>query len=357
MKALSFYFWLCFFVLPIFTSFSSNSLSKEVVQHIPQHISVEPGKEFDKMGLFLRPIQFTRSGMENYFKNVFNDSEYKNFIAHDFSHITKFLNTAKRSLYPKTCTKNFLDFFGQKIKSTMYINSYMFVDFLHDLEDILKKNISIEQDLYERKTVIKDCLYNHFINNYSMAKSDPDKFFEMVSLDLINTIDSQSQEHDATLSELQRSIFEFLEISISKLMWNTTYKKHIWQSFKAISIKLEDLLHANGVSDLTQLDKLYWSLVHRFTYFLEIAGSELDHEAYLDIEKDLDQKKLPILALEEQEIFLTPKLQHLKSAVFDGHAKSHARNNFGIISEDIVPTKKLAAHKQTVQHIATTAAA
>jgi hypothetical protein len=179
-----------------------------------------------------------------------------------------------------------------------------------------------------------------------MAKNDPDKFFEVAALEIINTIDSHSLEHDATLADLQRSIFEFLEISISKLMWNTTYKKHVWQSVKALSSKLEDVLHANGISDLTQLDKLYWSLIHRFSYFLEIAGSELDHEAYLEIEKDLEQKKLAMFVLEEQEIFLLPKLDYLKRYVFDGHAKSHARNNFGIISEDIIPTRKIAQAKK-----------
>ena len=93
--------------------------------------------------------------MESFFKNVFNDSEYKNFITHDFSHILKFISTGKRSLYPKPWIKNFLDFFGQKLKSTMYINAYMFVDFLQDFEDLLKNYVSKEQDINERKTVIK----------------------------------------------------------------------------------------------------------------------------------------------------------------------------------------------------------
>ena len=334
---------LTFFVLPIIASFSSNNLSKELVQHIP----IESGKELDKISLFLRPVQFTRSGMESFFKNVFNDVEYKNFISHDFSHVLKFTAVGKRSLYPKTCFKNSLDLFAQKLKSTMYINAYMFVDFLSELENQVKNFVTREQDIKERMIVIKDCLYNNYINNFNMAKKDPDKFFEIAALELISTIDSQSQEHDATVADLQRSIFEFLDVSLNKLMWNTTYKKHVWQSVKAIAVKLEDLLHANAISDMTVLDKHYWTLIHKFTYFLEIAGSELDHEAYLEIEKDLDQIKLSMFVLEEQEIFLTSKANYLKRFVFDGHAKSHARNNFGIISEDILPTKKLAQTQST----------
>ena len=47
------------FILPVLASFFSNSLSKEVVQHIP-NINIESGKEVDKLMLFLKPVKFNQ---------------------------------------------------------------------------------------------------------------------------------------------------------------------------------------------------------------------------------------------------------------------------------------------------------
>lgn len=332
-----------FIRLIFFISCFSNSLSTKVVQHIPP-ITIESGKEIDKLTMFLRPVKFTQSGMEKFFKTTFNDFEYKDFLSHDFSHMLQFVKVYKESLHPRTCIQNSIELFIPKVQSTLYLNVYMYVDFLHEFQELLNSACSREQDVTERCKIIRDSIYNNFFKNYNLFKSDPDRFVDAAALDVIKAIDNQSQEHDVPLYELQRTIAEFLTVSINKLLWSPSYKKYNWQAFKAIAVKLEDFLNANMIPNVTFLNKLYWALIERFSYFLTLSGSELTNEEYLEIEKDLDNKKLLIFALDEQEMFIMPKVTYLKNYVFHGHAKSHAKN-FGIITEEIVPLKKVDVNK------------
>ena len=77
----------------------------------------------------------------------------------------------------------------------------------------------------------------------------------------------------------------------NKLMWNTAYKKHVWQSFKATVTKLEDLLHSNLISDVAMLDKFIGINSQIFIFFRD-GRIGIDHEAYLEMRKGLEQKEI-----------------------------------------------------------------
>ena len=68
-----------------------------------------------------------------------------------------------------------------------------------------------------------------------------------------------------------KRLVDFLEIAMAKLIWSPEEHEKIWENVKAISRQLEVLIQHNILNDANDLDDLYWTLIHRFCFFLEIA--------------------------------------------------------------------------------------
>ncbi|MCL4361682.1 hypothetical protein M1446_05000 [Candidatus Dependentiae bacterium] len=288
---------------------------------------------------FKVPISFTRTGMKNFMTNIYNSNQYLSCLPHKFNHISDFLKYGLNTPYPRTYLKSVFDLFGQRLKGSIFVNSYSFCEFIEDVHGTLKQYMSFDKDMAERKAVVKEQILEMFANHSNLRKEDPEKFLDKLSGNILYSLDNQLEDRDTSLDRAQQSIYDFLEISLNKLVWNPADQNYIWESVRLLSYQLENLIKIHAIRDYEVLDKLYWSIIYRFCYFLDMFAGELKPECYAIINNDLEQAKLPLLTLQEQEFFMTTKLDYLKNAIFIAQAKLIAKDR-GLITQEISKTKK-----------------
>ena len=129
---------------------------------------------------------------------------------------------------------------------------------------------------------------------------------------------------DISVDELRHTLVRLLEITINKLTWHPEEHAKIWVSVKSISKQLEVLMEHNIIDDANDLDDLYWTLIHRFCYFLDLAHADLPVKFLEAIKDDVSTQQFLLIELEEQEPLITSKRDHLLHVVRSGIARKKA---------------------------------
>ena len=110
----------------------------------------------------------------------------------------------------------------------------------------------------------------------------------------------------------------------------------IWESVLRIANGLQ-LLGVHGILDhMDDLDDLLWSLVHRFSFFLDLAGSSLPVSFYEEIESDLAAKVVFFLEAQEQDETIKTKKTILLEALIKAKAKAIAFEQKGIFTDQLI---------------------
>jgi hypothetical protein len=303
-----------------------------------QHTKIVKEKQYytERLEVFFRPIKYTQSSIQCFLKHTFNNPNYaQRFLSLNFSHVYTFLSYTNQSELPRTYIKSVLKLFNQKLKSTTYINAYAFLELLDTMPDMLKNFFVPEKNLNDKKDLVKQCLYDFLLNNFKDLKENPDAALSSLSDKIIDITENKKQE-DISIEELQYTISQFLDTALSKFIWSPEDQQEIWESVKITAHKLESLLINNMIPNTETLDDLYWSLIHRYCYFLEMAGSELKPDCYTVMNTDLATKKLSLWYLDEQEAYITTKAERLKHSLIDAEVRSRAFHA-GLITDMISP--------------------
>jgi hypothetical protein len=287
--------------------------------------------------IFFRQPLYSHGSIKCFLKHTYNHSKYgQNFLSLNFSHVATFLSYSSQSELPRDYIGRVLGLFGQKLKGTMYINSYAFCELLDQLPGLVKTYFCAEQEKAKRIKCIKECVYNYLLTEFKTLKENPDHALQDLSERIydVSTDKPYAQETDTSISKLQNITMHFLEISLNKLIWSPSDQQDIWLCVKDIAYSLEQLLVHNIIPDAEILDELYWSLIHRFCYILELSGAELSDETFNIINNDLITQKSNLWCLHERESFITSKLDHLQRAVMQAQIKSRAYQA-GIIADTL----------------------
>ena len=277
--------------------------------------------------LLARPIKFTRSGIGQFIKQTYNHSAYgQKFLAFNFFHSITLLGYACQSSQPRAYSKSVFRLFGQKLKSVQYINTFALLELLDKLPDLLKQHCADTQERSNKKELIKQHTYDFLLNQLDYLKENPEEALEQFADKIYTLTSTQTNcaEQDCTSAELQEAIAQFLEISISKLIWSHYDQVDIWRSVKLMGQQLETLTRAGLLKNSEVLDELYWTLITRFCYFLELSGTELNQEFYQVARHDIIQEKELLWSLPEQEAFITPKKKYLERALLAAQTKARA---------------------------------
>ncbi len=332
-------FLLISFILSIIT------LRAEDVQHISipefksdKALAIRSGENFNfnQLDDFLEPISFTVSGLQEFAINALNRKDYINkFLPLNLCHAIDFMQFGSTTKLPRACIAGALDMFAQKLKATNFINFYEVSNFVEKLHTIVQQFVTVELFIREKKSIIKNVVYKNFFNNFEQFKLNPELFVDKLSYEIIDELYFSQEERDASIEKLQQSISEFLEVIINRLAWSPIVEKDIWEYIKLLSCQLQALADNNIISGMDMLDKHYWALIHRFSYFLKLTGSDISINTYDKILNDLETKFIPLLHIDEQEDFLTTKKSYLRSEIFAARTKAMAKFN-GIICEDII---------------------
>lgn len=289
----------------------------------------------DALALYA-PIKFNSTGVRSYLRHIYNNNEYtQEILPNDFSHFIQFLSNGKKTKQSRAYVKSVFKLFGNKLKATQYVNAHAFSAMLEQLPALLEEYCMITKShkLNAHKENLTSILYSTFLSKYDYFKKSPQEFFDDLSQEILNALQQEITliHDDVNVDQLRQSMIRFLEIGLNKLVWNIGEHEKIWDSVKTISQNLEKLMEFNLIDDANDLDDLYWSLIHRFCYFIDMTGSELPFDFYEKIKTEVSAQQLLMLDLEEQEASLETKSEKLMNVIVMAQAKKKATDH-GIIT-------------------------
>lgn len=280
------------------------------------------------------PVKFTSNGIELFLKNIFSHHEYsKEVLAHNFSHLIQFLQHGKRMGQKRTYCKEVVRLFGNKLKSTPFVNPYAFLQLLKELPELLYEYFIIFKmaDLDPAKLLVNELALNHFAQNVSIFKENPKQFFDDLSTQIIDSLNNRYHlTEEITAEELRKSLLLFLEIALSKLVWSPYEQTETWQLCKNIADQLAVLMETNIIADPDDLNDLYVTLVERYCYFLEVTNPDLPVSFFEKLKHSVASESHLFLEMEEQENSIATKSERLMHTLLQGEAKARARES-GII--------------------------
>lgn len=265
------------------------------------------------------PVDASPDGIKNFLQHVYNRNEYLEILPTNLSHIVQFLEHGKKNKQSRAYTKSVVKLFSNKLKGVQYINAYAYSMMLAQLPDLLNNHFLIKRSngLMKYKETLNSILYQTFLSKYDFFKKSPQEFFDVLSQEIIQTLqhDLPMLGDDITPDELRNTVVRFLEVGINKLVWHPEEHDKIWGNVKAISRQLEALMENNIIDDANDLDDLYWTLIHRLSYFIDIAHESLPAKFFETIKTDIASEQLLLVELEEQEALITSKRDHLMHIV------------------------------------------
>lgn len=282
------------------------------------------------------PIDTTPEGIKNFLQQVYNRHEYTELLPTNLTHIVQMLQHGKKNNQSRAYAKSVIKLFNNKLKGVQYINSYAYSFMLAELPDLLNNYFLIKRPagLNKYKEALNSILYQTFLSKYDFFKKNPQDFFDALSQEIIETLqhDLPSLSDDITPEELRHTVVRFLEVGINKLIWHPEEHDKIWANIKSISHQLEALMENNIIDDANDLDDLFWTLIHRFSYFIDIAHESLPIKFFEAIKNDIATEQLLLVELEEQEALITSKRDHLLQVIRGSMARKHAVDKGLLIS-------------------------
>ncbi|MGB8367116.1 MAG: hypothetical protein WCD44_02045, partial [Candidatus Babeliales bacterium] len=232
--------------------------------------------------------------------------------------------------------------FSNILKGSEFVNAFQFSDTLLEqlpaalknyfivkkVEKYLSNKALYDADMLDRfKEIVNTMLYTKFSSEFEIFKKSPGDFLDILSDEVV-----QFAEEEMNVEQLRQSIIRFLEISLNKLVWSSEEEEKTWQSVKNISRQLATLMDTNVLVDINDLDDLFWTLIYRYCYFLELSGGNLSVEFYEKVKNDIAGQELLFLELEEEDNFFESKTSYLTRSLLQAEAKSRAYRKGIVVS-------------------------
>ncbi|HEV2916957.1 MAG TPA: hypothetical protein VGW78_04370 [Candidatus Babeliales bacterium] len=234
---------------------------------------------------------------------------------------------------PKLYLRGVLKLFINIAKDTHYIDSESFNTILKQFCDILPRHFTAHKyqnyfqhqtlhhyDMLDRlKAINANLLFNTLSANYTQLRTEPAAFIE----GLAEHLAAVTQE-EMNIARLRFTLMTFLEIHLNKLIWSPEDQEETWELTKTIANQCAMLIENNILDDLNDLDDLYWTLIHRYGYFLDLTHTLLNDEVFTTIKRDVSRNNLHMFELEEQDSCIAKRSECLLEAVMFAEAKKKA---------------------------------
>ena len=281
-----------------------------------------------------QPTQTTPASLLQSIQRELKDPNYrKDILPNNFSYLIQLLEYGSKTNQPRDYTQNVLSLFSKLLKGAEYVNSYVFSSLVEQLPRLLKNNFMFYQpgspteqlalndiDVLDRlQQSVTTFMYGKFTNEFSLFKENPDQFLDDLTRKIVN-----ATSEEMSIEALRQTVVRFMEVGLSKLIWNAQDHEKSWESLKTLSDKIATLMEFNIVDDLNDLDELFWTLIHRYCYFLELHTTELPVSFYERVKQDISTQQLTLFDLEEQETFLQSKSECLIHTLLTQEAQKRA---------------------------------
>ena len=301
---------------------STDSIPLLTVKNSP-----ETQQQQKKVSFFCYPLVFTDEGISSFFNHSFNREEYgKEFLPHNLSHLGQIICHGQSHGLSKEFTEGAIRLFHQKLKSSPYVSAPAMEKFLDQTAPYLE--LQLAKRSFGLWGDIKEILVERFKSQFSFLQDNPLGFFDYVAKEL----DEKIQANVISPERARATLVKFLNSGLDKIIWSPDDQERTWESFKKIGSSLEYLHKTHVIPDHLDVNDLYWSLVERYCYFLELVGTKLNLETCQLMKRDLMEKNIPWLLTSEQERGITTKIEKIARTVMETEARILAKNN-GIFTE------------------------
>ncbi len=284
--------------------------------------------------------------LSKYVKEIYNSNVYPNFLSQNAIHFNEFLELSeelKLSLNPLyTCIRLFYN----KIKACELVDDTVLLQILNPLPRLIERYFEEKNNekislKYLKKSIEKTILFkfsehlNDFQANSNEFISELAKEISQITKNEINQIDTNKEQYYMK-ERFRNLLIRFIEITISKLIWDSKHYQNIWGSVLSIANNLVRLAEHKILDHMDDLDDMLWSLTIRFNYFLTLVGSTLPTDFYEEIENDIANGSAFFLELEEQDQGIVSKKESLLKTLLNAKAKSFAFHETGLFSDQSV---------------------
>ncbi len=287
---------------------------------------------YDTVRDLCAPVKTTAEGFTHFLEKTYNHPDYTEIVLpSNFAHIMQFLEHGKKTEQPLAYAQQVLRLFSDGEKRCPYINAYAFQLLLQDLPSLLAGYFLVQRTshIHVLQDKINKLLYTRFscecalFNSMDVAGAQTiaTDLSKELSQEIYDTLNNNYGTSDISAEELRKSLLIFLEVGLSKLIWSPEDQMDTWQTVKNISEQLAALMDHNIIIDYDDLNGLFVTLLERYCFFLDIAGTELPDIFYQQIKNDIASSSLLLLTLEEQEQYIEPKIKRLQKAIERAHAK------------------------------------
>ena len=218
------------------------------------------------------------------------------------------------------------------LKSSHYVNAYAFSGLLETLPEHLAPYFSFTESrayitdsaLYDAtfvdrfKSTINTMLYAKFSNEYDSFRQDPNLFLKKISSNIVTVA-----QEEIIQEQLRQGIIRFLEVALGKLIWDPSAQEETWRLTKRIAEQLARFLEYNILDDVNDLDDLYWSLLTRYGYFIELTTTDMPESFYLSIRDDIKSNNIVLFAVQEQDHFVEPKRSYMQRILVESETAAY----------------------------------
>ncbi len=262
------------------------------------------------------------------------DPKYRqDILASNFSYLVQLLDHGNKTHQNSEYVQDVVSLFSKLLKGVEYVNCYAFSGFIEQMPGLLKSHfmgyklesgsqliLANDLDMLERlEKMVTSIVLTKFTQDFALCQTNPKLFLDNLSQRIV-----MATAKEVTTEHLRQIIIRFLEVGLSKLIWSPRDEEKTWELVKTISHNIFSLMEYNIIDNLDDIDDLYWTLIYRYRYFLELNSSDMPLAFYKKIHHDILNQKLLLFELEEQESFLQTKSSCLLNAVLTQAAKKQA---------------------------------
>lgn len=282
--------------------------------------------------LLFVPLSPTPTGIQAFFKNIFNAPLYaKEVLPNSTLHIEQLLGIGRKEQLPIEYTTTVLWLFHVKALEARYIDAQALEQFINSLESVLDYHIQPTAEKQIPKEIVKNTILNSFATQAEQIANNPNVFFDSIADQIIKKLQTWIEQEQA-VTNLRHSLGMLLQTMSHKLIWDIT-NPMFWQQVKRLADQLSGL-EKGHMLDKTQLNTIYWTLILRICYLIELQASVIPLDVYQEMISDITDSDHPLLRLTDAEPNITTKAEKLRQAVLDngGLARAQARTEYGIIT-------------------------
>ncbi len=262
----------------------------------------------------------------------------REILPNDFSALSHFITFGTNNNLSAPYLRSVVKLFSNMLKSSQYVNASAFSQLLEDLPAQLLPYFALPASrayitnsaLYDATFVdrfnatVNNMLFSKFSTEYASFRQDPNAFLQNISTNIVTIA-----QEEITQEQLRQGIIRFCEIALNKLVWDPTTHAQTWDSTKKIAEQLATLLEHNILDDANDLDDLYWTLLNRYCYFIELTATDMPESFYASVREDLRSNNIVLFALKEQDFMVEPKLSYMQRTLIEAETAAY-RHKVGL---------------------------